>query len=81
VLLVSNYILRTAERSNRGMLLRREVPGLGHVGPISALYQGQAISVLLRGFRATGHAAFLEGALACLGPFHHSVDADGVVFR
>jgi hypothetical protein len=79
VLLASNYILRTADRRAMGMFLRSEVPGRGHVGTISAMAQGEAISVLLRSFEATGKGAFLEGALGCLGPFFHSVDEGGVV--
>lgn len=79
VLMASDYMLRTADWCDMGLALRGEVSGQGHVGPVSAMSQGQAMSVLLRSFRATGQEVFLKGALGCLGSFHTSVDDGGVV--
>jgi heparosan-N-sulfate-glucuronate 5-epimerase len=46
---------------------------------ISALAQGQAISLLVRAHHATGRQAYLDAALAALGPFAHTVHDGGVV--
>jgi len=46
---------------------------------ISALAQGLAISLLVRAHHATGGQAYLDAALAALGPFAHTVDDGGVV--
>jgi hypothetical protein len=45
---------------------------------LSAMAQGQAASLLLRVFRATGESAFADAALLATKPFHHSVRAGGV---
>lgn len=79
VLQVANYLINTGERSEIGLVLRNDVPGRGHVGSVSSINQGQAISVLLRAFRATKDNRFLNAAVHCLGAYHRSVDEGGIV--
>jgi heparosan-N-sulfate-glucuronate 5-epimerase len=79
VLMASEYILRTADRCDMGLVLRGEVAAQGHMGPISAMSQGQAISLLLRSFSATRDEAFLAAAIQCLGAFQRPVNEGGVV--
>lgn len=78
-LTAADYILDTAIRSGSEIQLRAEVLGAGHIGPISAMSQGQAMSVLVRAHILTGETRYLDGAAACLGPFRRSVSQDGVV--
>lgn len=49
-------------------------------GWISAMYQGQAISVLIRAYVLTGDAAYLYSAELGLKPFYRTVDEGGVVY-
>jgi hypothetical protein len=62
-LAVSRYICMTVTRPVPGIaLLRMETPSLGHVGGRSALYHGEAISVLCRAYQVTGIDSFLRTA-------------------
>jgi heparosan-N-sulfate-glucuronate 5-epimerase len=47
-------------------------------GWITAMGQGEAISVLLRAHDLTGHEHYAELARAAFGPFEHAVEAGGV---
>ena len=58
------------------------VAGMGvtlHAPWISAMAQGQAMSLLTRAWRSTGDARYLTAADAALAPFRLSVAAGGVV--
>jgi len=46
---------------------------------ISAMAQGQAMSLLTRAYRITGRAAYLRAAKRALTPFRHTVAGGGVV--
>ncbi|NLH10440.1 MAG: hypothetical protein GX464_03730 [Holophagae bacterium] len=48
---------------------------------LSAMSQGEAMSVLCRAWQATGEEEYRVGALACLGPFRRSVEDRGVIGR
>lgn len=48
-------------------------------GRLCAMNQGEAMSVLVRAWKATGVTRYLDAASACLGPFLRSVDDRGVV--
>jgi hypothetical protein len=50
-------------------------------GWISAMAQGEAISLLLRAAEAEGDDAYAEAALNIASPFRFSVEEGGVVFR
>jgi len=77
---VARYILDSAEHRRDGSLvLHAERPGQGHVGELSSMFQGQAISVLCRAWLATGDRSFLDAARGCLGPFEVPVDQGGVL--
>jgi D-glucuronyl C5-epimerase C-terminus len=79
-LAVAQYILESAERrANGSLLLRVERPGKGHIGEVSSMCQGEAISVFCRAWLATGDASFLEAAVGCLGSFEVPVDRGGVL--
>ena len=51
-----------------------------HAPWISAMAQGQAISVLVRAYVLTNEKSYLETARFALGAFEHSVDEGGVRF-
>src|SRR5690606_31614031 len=53
-LLAADYLVDTAERVGADLHLRAEFPGGGHVGSISGMCQGQAMSVLTRAYLLTG---------------------------
>ncbi len=77
---VASYILRTGQaRGDGGLLLRAEKPGLGHVGEISSMVQGEAMSVLSRAWYKSRDRAFLDAAIACLVPFEESIGQGGIV--
>jgi len=80
-LAAADYLLETGERAGSELRLRAEVPGRGHVGRVSAMSQGQAMSVLVRAHRATGDQRYLDAAMACVGPFERTMDDDGVSAR
>jgi len=45
---------------------------------VSAMAQGQGISILTRGYRLTGRAGYLETALRAMAPFHDRIPQGGV---
>jgi hypothetical protein len=80
LLSVARYIVETAEHCSDGSLvLHAERPGKGHVGELSSMFQGQAMSVLCRAWVATHDRSFLEAASGCLGPFEVPVELGGVL--
>lgn len=80
VIHVSEYILRTAQiLPNGAVLLRCEGEEGEHSGSLSAMNQGEAMSVLCRAWRATCNSRYLEAALGCLEPFEIQVEAGGVL--
>jgi hypothetical protein len=79
IVAAADYLLETADSSQGDIRLRAERSGAGHTGPMSAMYQGEAISVLCRAHAITGQERYLEAAKLCLPSFQRPVSADGVV--
>jgi hypothetical protein len=78
---VCDYAIKTAHVSADGAVLLRAEGETEHSGPPSALYQGEAMSVLCRAWQATGNRRYLEIALGCLEPFKLPIEAGGVLGR
>lgn len=76
---VADYLLRTADHENNELNLRKEILGKGHIGEISSMSQGQAISVFCRCYQATKDLRYLDAAMQCIPCFYRNVDANGVV--
>jgi heparosan-N-sulfate-glucuronate 5-epimerase len=72
--------LKVADRLTRGSWEGSELHLLDEDREplLSAMSQGEAMSVLCRVFQETGKARYAEAAVACLGPFMRTVDDDGV---
>jgi heparosan-N-sulfate-glucuronate 5-epimerase len=80
LLRAADYILRTAERSPENIIrLRTEHTGKGHCGALSAMFQGEAISVLCRAWQATKQDRYLDAALECVPPFELPIEKEGVL--
>lgn len=77
----ADYVSRTAERQGQIVRLRAEKAGCGHVGEVSAIVQGEGISVLCRAWHVTHDPKYLEMAIGCAEPFVLPLCADGVVTR
>lgn len=69
VLSVADYFQRTAVWQGRSAVFKADLPSHGNVGPISAMVQGEALSVLCRVYELTHDPAILRLALACGRPF------------
>ncbi len=77
---VARYIVESGEhRSDGSLVLHAERPGEGHVGELSSMFQGQALSVLCRAWLATGDHSFLKAAIGCLGSYETPVELGGVL--
>jgi heparosan-N-sulfate-glucuronate 5-epimerase len=82
LLSVADYIIQTAHSEGKTILrLRAEKVGVGHVGTLSSLWQGMAISVLCRAWQATKEINYLEAATGLTGSFDISTEQDGVLGR
>jgi hypothetical protein len=82
LLCAADYILHTAHREGRAVRLRAEKVEAGHVGTLSGLWQGQAMSVLCRAWQSTKEVNYLEGAIGLAEPFDVPVErGDGVLGR
>lgn len=79
LLCVADYILHTTHCEGKTVRLRAEEMGLGHVGVVSGLWQGQAMSVLCRAWQSTRELKYLEAATGLAGPFEAPVNEDGVL--
>jgi hypothetical protein len=80
LLAAAEYLMRTSDREeSHSLRLRAELPGAGHVGQLSAMFQGEAISVLCRAWWATKASRYLDAAIACLAPFGVPVERGGVL--
>jgi heparosan-N-sulfate-glucuronate 5-epimerase len=77
----ADYLVDTGVRQESELLLRAEIPGKGHVGRLSAMSQGQAMSVLVRAHQLTNEQRYVDAAMACVGPFERPIDRDGVTAR
>jgi len=76
----AEYILLSGDSSDPAVLrLREEIPGRGHVGDVSSMVQGEAISVLCRAWQATNDDRFLDGAIALNSLFDIPVADGGVL--
>ena len=78
---VANYIEETCAYSGDVARLLSEIPDRGHVGSVSANYNGQAISVLSRAWVKTKRQAYLDLAARLLGIFQLPVAEGGVLGR
>lgn len=83
LLAVADYIEQSGEQSpSGGLLLHDPGPdGREHAGPLCAMTQGEAMSVFVRAYEATGDAVYQDAALACLDPFNRDIHDKGVVGR
>jgi heparosan-N-sulfate-glucuronate 5-epimerase len=81
-LLAADWLVRH-QRQNGGWLYRFRftVSGFPPLAPgwISAMAQGQAMSLLWRAYRLRPRAAYRRAALRALRPFERPIDAGGVV--
>jgi heparosan-N-sulfate-glucuronate 5-epimerase len=77
----ADYLMQTGQRVGAEVRLRAEVPGHGHVGRLSAMSQGQAMSVLVRAHHLTRDQRYLDAALACVGVFERTIEDEGVSTR
>lgn len=66
---VAEFLQRTAVQHDGAAVFKADLPGQGNVGPISAMVQGESLSVLCRVYELTHDPAILELALACGRPF------------
>jgi len=80
-LAAARCLLALARPEIGGRVLRNARPDGTPEGHPSAMSQGQAMSVLVRAWRATGDERFVAAALACVAPFRLPVSAGGVVGR
>lgn len=78
LLRVADYIVATGSRVGDEVRLLAEIPGSGHIGPMSAMYQGEAMSVLCRAFEATKDERYLEAARGCALALERPVRDGGV---
>jgi hypothetical protein len=78
---VLDYVRKTAQLEDGSILLRREIIGSGHVGPISAMDQGVAMSLFCKAWWATKTTKYLDQAYGCLGAFERDVDHEGIIGR
>lgn len=79
-LLLAGWLLAHGRRDARGLAwpISFAVPKYGlRPGWISAMGQGQAISVLLRAHELTGEGAYLDAAIAARRPLQRPVSAGG----
>jgi heparosan-N-sulfate-glucuronate 5-epimerase len=81
LLLVADYIVKPSHKDGNIARLRAERLGAGHVGEVSALWQGESISVLCRAWYATKEARYLEMAFALVPLFDVPVEQGGVLGR
>ena len=81
VLAVADYICNTASMEHDGMTLRADVPKRGHVGRTSAMYHGEAMSLLTRAHLANPKPEYLSTARKLVDVFLEPVEAGGVVGR
>jgi heparosan-N-sulfate-glucuronate 5-epimerase len=81
LLLVADYIVKTSHKDGNIARLRAERLGAGHIGEVSALWQGESISVLCRAWYATKEAIYLEMAYALVSLFDVPVEQGGVLGR
>jgi hypothetical protein len=80
-LAAARRLLALARPEVGGLVLRNAQLGGIPEGHASAMSQGQAMSVLVRAWRATGEERFGAAAVACVVPFHLPISAGGVVGR
>lgn len=82
LLSVADYLVETAERSSPDLVLfRTEIFGQGHVGFVSAMDHGEAMSVLCRAWQSTNRMEYLDTAVACARAFDLPVEKGGFVDR
>jgi hypothetical protein len=74
----ADFILHSAEKSENGAFMvyddRKDTPP-----HLSAMNQGEAISVLTRAWEFTGDEQYLTAAKGCLIPFTRTISENGVV--
>lgn len=76
---VSDYILKSGIVSEKGILLKESDENGYHTGNISAMVQGEAMSVLCRAYEYSSDARYLDYALDLLPPFLFGVNDGGII--
>lgn len=76
---VADYVLKSGYKEFGGFLLKDPDENGKHTGNLSAMNQGEAISVLCRAWQATGEEKYLETARLCLTPFTKKIEDGGIV--
>jgi len=72
---VARFFLTSGQRLDDGSLMLRESSDR----PLSAMNQGEGMSVLVRAWQYSDEQPFLDAARGCSLPFTRNVDDDGVV--
>ena len=76
---IADYLRDNGEQDDRlGFVLRDESEQREHGGPISAMTQGEAMSVFCRAAEYAGETNYLDLALKCAIPFEVSAEEGGV---
>ena len=76
---ISDFLMEKGVEENDGILLR-EIDSSGEFkGKISAMIQGEAMSVLCRAFEFTGDERYLNFAIRLLPSFQREMEENGVV--
>ncbi|MCX7700118.1 MAG: D-glucuronyl C5-epimerase family protein [Gemmataceae bacterium] len=82
LLSVADYLVESAERPSPDLVLFRvEIRGQGHVGFVSAMDHGEAMSVLCRAWQVTNQTGYLDTAVGCARAFDLPVEKGGFVDR
>ncbi|HYK02977.1 MAG TPA: D-glucuronyl C5-epimerase family protein [Thermoanaerobaculia bacterium] len=81
LLTVAGYFLRTGHPRGEGLEFRADLPGRGHTGALSAMVQGQAMSVFCRAWLSTREQRYVDAAAAALAPMLVRVEDGGVLGR
>jgi len=83
---VANWLRDNLEQNDRGLLVWNHRFDWDYRTPLrapwySGLAQGQGLSVLVRAYRETDDAAYLDAAERAFEPFMKPVDEGGVIYR
>lgn len=78
VMAVADYILKSGVLEDDGLLLRESDNKGKHTGNVSAMSQGEGMSVLCRAYEYTGNESYLISAEKLIKPFLRNVDEGGV---
>jgi heparosan-N-sulfate-glucuronate 5-epimerase len=79
VIAVADYIQKTGVSENNGISLKEVDDNNNHTGNVSAMTQGEAISVLCRAYQYSGNYEYLNTAEKLLSPFRRDIKDGGVL--